>query len=174
MAVALNCIFIFAARVIDVSMLTIRTLMVVRGKRLQAALIGFFEVIVYIVALNRVVNSLDNPFYLFCYALGFATGNYVGSVLEEKMAIGDITVQIIPKTNGENIQEALRANGFGVTAVEGMGKEGPKQILHVGLKRKMLPKLIETMDSLDEDAFMTIMDAKSLRGGYVKHEQKSR
>ena len=90
------------------------------------------------------------------------------------MAIGDITVQIIPKTNGDNIQEALRANGFGVTAVEGMGKEGPKQILHVGLKRKMLPKLIETMDSLDEDAFMTIMDAKSLRGGYVKHEQKSR
>lgn len=174
MSVALNCIFIFTARVIDVSMLTIRTLMVVRGKRHQAALIGFFEVIVYIVALNRVVNSLDNPLNLFFYALGFASGNYVGSFIEEKMAIGDIAVQIIPKMNGDNIQQILRTNGFGVTAVEGMGKEGPKQILHVALKRKNLPKLIETIDSLDEDAFMTIMDAKSLRGGYIKYEQKSK
>lgn len=173
MSVALNCFFIFVARVLDVSMMTVRTLMVVRGQRLQAAAIGFVEALIYILALNRVVNTLDNPINLFFYALGFAVGNYMGSILEEKMAIGDITAQIIP-SNGANIQEILRSKGFGVTSMEGMGKEGPKQILIVALRRRNLPDLVETIDNIDKDAFITIIDAKGLRGGYITFGRKSK
>lgn len=81
-------LFIFLARVVDVSLATMRTLMLVRGKGLIAACIGFFEVMIYITALNKVVSGLDNPANLVVYALGFATGNFMGSYIEEKLAIG--------------------------------------------------------------------------------------
>ena len=92
-------LLIFLMRVCDVSLTTFRTLMVVQGRRVQAAFIGFFEVILYIVALGKVVSSLDDPINLLFYALGFATGNYVGITIENKIALGNLGAQIILKTD---------------------------------------------------------------------------
>ncbi|NPV42719.1 hypothetical protein H0A61_02836 [Koleobacter methoxysyntrophicus] len=167
-------LFIFFARVIDVSLMTTRTLMIVRGKRAYAAFIGFFEIIIYIIALNKVVNNLDNPANILAYALGFATGNYMGSFIEEKMALGNIAAQIIPKKNGDDLQEVLRDEGFGVTVLEGMGKEGTKKILNVALKRKNLPKLLDIVNRFDDGAFITVMDARTTRGGYFMQTHKSK
>jgi len=164
--------FIFFARVVDMSLSTLRTLMIMRSKRLEAAAIGFVEVIVYIVALNRVVGGLDNPANLLAYALGFATGNYVGITIEEKLAIGQIMVQIITK-NG-NLSRDLRDKGFGVTSVEGLGRTGSRFVLMVSLPRKSLNQLMELIDELDEDAFVMVMDTKSIRGGYFNHTAKSK
>src|SRR6056297_1513927 len=111
----LGSILIFLARVMDVSMGTIRTLMVVRGKRIYAALIGFFEVTIYIIALQKVVTSLDRPLNLIAYSLGLAAGNYFGSLLEEKMALGQISAQLIPGKNQQQMIKNLREAGFGVT-----------------------------------------------------------
>ncbi|HHW03252.1 MAG TPA: DUF2179 domain-containing protein [Thermoanaerobacterales bacterium] len=165
-------LFIFCARVVDVSLATIRTLMIVRGNRLQAAMIGFFEVIVYITALNRVVGGLNNPANLMAYALGFATGNYVGSFIEEKLAIGLITVQII--TRNSAMVESIRQKGFGVTVLEGMGKEGSRQVLMVSLSRKALPFLLELIEQEDKSAFVTVMDTKVTRGGYFKQTMNAK
>ncbi|MDN5311300.1 MAG: hypothetical protein PWQ68_273 [Thermoanaerobacteraceae bacterium] len=165
-------LFIFCARVVDVSLATIRTLMIVRGNRLQAAMIGFFEVIVYITALNRVVGGLNNPTNLMAYALGFATGNYVGSFIEEKLAIGLITVQII--TRNPAVVENIRQKGFGVTVLEGMGKEGSRQVLMVSLSRKALPFLLDLVEQEDQAAFVTVMDTKVTRGGYFKQTMKAK
>lgn len=165
-------LFIFCARVVDVSLATIRTLMIVRGNRLQAAMIGFFEVIVYITALNRVVGGLNNPANLMAYALGFATGNYVGSFIEEKLAIGLITVQII--TRNSAMVEGIRQKGFGVTVLEGMGKEGSRQVLMVSLSRKALPFLLELIEQEDKSAFVTVMDTKVTRGGYFKQTMNAK
>jgi len=77
MELILGYLFIFGARILDVSMATVRMLMIVRGKRLQAALIGFFEVIIYVVALGKVVSGLSDPGNLLAYALGFASANYI-------------------------------------------------------------------------------------------------
>ncbi|MDN5301295.1 MAG: hypothetical protein PWQ60_809 [Thermoanaerobacteraceae bacterium] len=165
-------LFIFCARVVDVSLATIRTLMIVRGNRLQAAMIGFFEVIVYITALNRVVGGLNNPANLMAYALGFATGNYVGSFIEEKLAIGLITVQII--TRNPAVVENIRQKGFGVTVLEGMGKEGSRQVLMVSLSRKALPFLLDLVEQKDQAAFVTVMDTKVTRGGYFKQTMKAK
>ncbi|QNO13686.1 DUF2179 domain-containing protein [Alkalicella caledoniensis] len=163
--------FIFVARVIDVSMATVRMLLIVKGRRLQAAVIGFFEVIVYIVALGRVVNSLDNPVNLLVYAFGFAAGNYVGIFLEEKLALGYIAVQVIPSENDIEIIEILRENGYGVTVVEGVGKNGIKNILNVYSQRKDLDKILTLVGERDPKAFTAIMDAKKTLGGYYRQQK---
>lgn len=165
-------LFIFCARVVDVSLATIRTLMIVRGNRLCAAIIGFFEVIVYITALNRVVGGLNNPANLLAYAIGFATGNYVGSFIEEKLAIGLTTIQII--TSKPEMVENIRQKGFGVTVLEGMGKEGSRQVLMVSMSRKSLPILMDIIEQCDQAAFITVMDTKAIRGGYFKQTMKAK
>lgn len=102
-------LFIFFARVSDVSLATIRTLMVVQGRRWQAALIGFFEVSIYVTALSKVVGNLDNPLNLLSYALGFACGNYLGITIENKIALGNLATQIIlNKPDNKELLQILR------------------------------------------------------------------
>ncbi|MEC9488292.1 MAG: DUF2179 domain-containing protein [Halanaerobium sp.] len=173
-ATVLGVLFIFFARVVDVSMATIRTLMIVRGKRLYAALIGFFEVTIYILALSRVVNSLDSPVNLLFYALGFSAGNYLGSFLEEKLAMGNISAQVIPSGHSREMAAILREEDYGVTEMEGMGREGVKNVLIISLKRKELPGMLALIEEVDEDCFVTIMDARTTRGGYFKPRRKAK
>lgn len=166
-------LFIFFARVLDVSLATIRTLMIVRGKGLIAASVGFFEVMIYVTALNKVVSGLSgNPASLIVYALGFATGNYMGSFLEEKLAIGLATIQVI--TRNEDLSEIIRKKGFGVTVVQGKGKEGIKDVLIVSLPRKELNNLLNFIQEFDRDAFVTIMDTRASKGGYFKQTMKDK
>jgi uncharacterized protein YebE (UPF0316 family) len=164
--VAIGYFLIFAARVLDMSMSTIRLLLIVRGKRFQAAAIGFFEVVIYVLALNMVVKNLDNIFNLLAYSLGFAFGNYVGSYVEEKMALGHVTVQVIPKGKDANMASELRNRGYGVTVVTGTGREGPRQLLIITVMRKRLPELMRVIDELDRDSFVTVMDTQSIHGGF--------
>ncbi|HHY92710.1 MAG TPA: DUF2179 domain-containing protein [Firmicutes bacterium] len=168
----LGYLFIFCARVVDMSGTTVRTILLVRGQRLIAAVIGFFEVTVYILALNRVVGKLNDPLNLLFYSLGFATGNYVGSIIEERVALGFVTVEIIPTVPGSDLAERLRRDGYGVTCFPAEGKEGPRLVLHVLVKRKRLPHLLETLTHQDEKAFYSIMDARSIHGGFFGRQGK--
>ena len=131
-----------------------------------------FEVIIYITALNKVVSGLNNPINLIVYALGFATGNFMGSYIEEKLAIGLTTVQII--TEREDICSKIRKMDFGVTALEGKGREGTKQVLLVSLPRKELNNLLNFIDRNDSAAFITIMDTRASKGGYFKQTMKNK
>ena len=165
-------LFIFGARIMDVSMATIRTLMVVQGRRKYAAIIGFFEVIIYITALGKVVNGLNNPLNLLAYALGFASGNYIGSYIEEKIALGNLTAQVILNDNDQSIVDELRGHGFGVTVIEGQGKDGPKNLLTIILKRKDMNKLHGILASHDKGAFITVSTTKLISGGYFTKIKK--
>lgn len=163
----LGYLFIFSARVVDVTLATMRTLMVVQGRKLQAALIGFFEVIIYITALGKVVDSLDNPLNLLAYGLGFATGTYVGIMVENKIALGNLAAQIILKTdNNMELIEILRENKFGVTVLEGQGKEGPREVLSVVFNRKDLNKLKGIVYKFEKKAFITVGSTNPISGGY--------
>ncbi len=158
---------IFISRVIDVSLATIRTLMVVQGRKVQAAVIGFFEVLVYILALGTVVSSLDNPINLLVYALGFAAGNYVGITIENKIALGNLGAQIILKTDdNKDLIGHLRANNFGITVMNGYGKDGPREVLTVALNRKDLMKLKNLVYEFDPKAFITVSSINPVSGGY--------
>lgn len=167
MGAFLGYALIFFARVLDVSLSTVRTLMVVQGRKIQAAAIGFFEVGVYVTVLGKVVNSLDNPLNLLAYCLGFAAGNYVGITIENKIALGNLSAQIIPGENTKDeLLEALRANGFGVTVLVGEGLKGSREIFNVVLNRKDLRKLREIVENIDKDAFLTVNNISPIRGGY--------
>lgn len=166
-------IFIFTARVIDVSLSTFRMLMVVQGRRGQAAFIGFFEVCIYIMALGKVVESLDNPINLLVYGLGFACGTYVGITIEGKIALGNLSAQIILKEDGnDELIGHLRENKFGVTVVRGYGKEGTREILSVAMNRKDLIKLKNIVYQYDPKAFITVNNINPVSGGYFSPVKK--
>lgn len=173
MEILFNFLFIFFARVIDVSLLTIRMLMIVRGKKYLAGILGFFEVTIYIVALGKVMNSLDNWLNILAYSLGFAVGNVVGSVIENKMALGTIMVRIVSqKTSYEELSSELRNMGFGVTMIEGVGKDGPVYMLDITLHRKELHGLMNYLKKTDAHAFVTVSDTRETRGGYIRRVGK--
>lgn len=169
MDLLLGYLFIFFARATDVSLATIRTIMVVRGKKLMAACIGFVEVTIYILAINKVLSGMDNLFNVFMYSLGFAAGNYIGVIFEEKMAIGTIVAQVVTKKDQEfEISNYLREKGYGVTITEGKGKEGEIDILKIVLDRKNLKSFEKDIMRFDDRAFITITDVRDIRGGYFQ------
>lgn len=163
----LGYLFIFFARIIDVSMSTVRTLMVVQGRKIQAAIIGFFEITIYVIVLGKVVSELNNIGNILSYALGFACGNYVGITIEEKIALGNLTAQVITSGNKkEELLTELRDKGFGVTVIQGLGKEGTRDILNITLNRRDLENLKEILKTYDDDAFITVSSTKPISGGY--------
>lgn len=147
--------------------------MVVQGRKVQAAMIGFFEVGVYVTILGKVVSSLDDPLNLLAYCFGFAAGNFVGITIENKIALGNLSAQIILKTsNNQELVDQLRQNGFGVTIMEGQGIEGPREVLTVALNRKDLTKLKNLVDSVDQKAYITVNSISPIRGGYFSSMKK--
>ena len=167
-----NLLFIFFGRAIDVSLATFRVLMIMRGERLRAAITGFFEVSIYILALGRVVHHLNDPWKIIAYALGFSCGTLAGGWLEERLAVGLNLVQVIPKTNSGKLICLLRQNNFGVTVLEGQGRSGPRHILNITTRRKELPRLLELLDKTDPQAFVTIFDARRTIGGFLQQDKK--
>ncbi|HEY8392391.1 MAG TPA: DUF2179 domain-containing protein [Capillibacterium sp.] len=165
-------LFIFFARICDVTLSTIRILMLTRGKRVLAAGLGFFEVSIYITALSAVVGNLDNPWKVLAYALGYSTGTLVGGYLEEKLAVGYTFVELVPKSHPAELTNALREENFGVTVLEGEGRSGPRYILNIILRRKDLPRLQRVIDRVDPEAFYTILDARGTKGGYIMGVKK--
>ena len=166
-------LFIFFARVTDVTLSTIRMLMVVQGRKVQAAIIGFFEVSIYVTALGKVVNSLDNIWNLLAYALGFACGNYIGITIENRIALGNLAAQVVLKAdNNDELVKKLRESGFGVTVLEGHGREGTREILNLAINRKDLDKLKGIVYDYDKDAFITTSSVNPISGGYFSTIKK--
>ena len=161
-------LFIFFAKIAHVSLSTVRILMLVRGKSLLAAAIGFFEAALFVLALKEVFLSTEHLWGVGVYSLGVAAGNYVGSVVEERMAVGFVTVQVVSLACAGSLVEGLRQEGFGVTVLEGCGKDGPHEILNVMVKRKDLSRVMDFVEKNDTHAFVTVMDTKKIVGGYFK------
>jgi uncharacterized protein YebE (UPF0316 family) len=164
----LECLFIFACRICDVSLTTIRTLMVVRGERVKASVLGFFEVLIYVNILSLVVSSMDNPIKVVSYCLGFAAGTFTGSIIEEKLAIGNIFVQIVTLKEPEQLADMLRSQGYGVTLLDGHGMKGDRHVLQVVVKRKAFPLLKSQVYNWDPNLFLTAFDTRMIKGGMIK------
>ncbi|KKM08989.1 hypothetical protein SY88_21315 [Clostridiales bacterium PH28_bin88] len=165
-------LLIFFARVVDVSLQTMRVLLLVRGKRPLAAAIGFFEVAIYVLALKYVVDRLNDPLSLVIYAMGFSAGNLVGGMIEEKVALGHLTVQVISMCRPLELAEFLRQEGYGVTVLKGEGREGTHFLLNIILSRKDLPKVMDIVNRWDCQAFVTVLDARATKGGIFTRKGK--
>lgn len=164
----LELLFIFFARVIDVSLGTIRMILVIRGDKLPAAIIGFFEILVYTIALGMVVGALDDPIKLVTFCAGFSLGILVGSMIEERLALGFRGIQVIIDRDQCYIVDELREEGFPVTCWEATGKAGPKTVLTMVVKRNMASAVVDKIYTKDPTAFVVFMEPKQFRGGYIK------
>jgi uncharacterized protein YebE (UPF0316 family) len=148
---------IFFLRICDVTLDTMRIIFMTKGFKNLAPVIGFFEILIWIVAISRTMQNLNNNWLCYiAYAGGFATGNYVGMLLDEKLAIGHEIIRIIAKLNSGDITGTLRAAGYGVTTVNAKGMGGDVEILYVVVNRKNLKNAIEIIEKQNPGAFFTI------------------
>ncbi len=154
-------IFIFCARLTDVSLGTIRTIMVVRGSRVLAPILGFFEVSIWLLAISGVITHLDRWYNVVAYASGFAAGNAAGIILEQKLAIGMQALRLISRTKSAAVAAGLRLAGFGVTEIKGHGLEGTVSISFVVVPRRDTPTVIKVARNIDPDVFATVEDVRS-------------
>ncbi len=159
-------LMIFGLRVTDMSLDTLRMLFVMRGRKGIAWTLGFFEAGIYIVAITRVLSNLNNPLTILGYAAGFATGNVVGILIEERLAIGHIQMSIVSSARGAALAEALREAGFAVTEVSARGKDGMVHMLNASVLRKDVPNVERVVHEVDAEAFVTSADVRPVRHGF--------
>ncbi|OJV66052.1 MAG: hypothetical protein BGO41_08975 [Clostridiales bacterium 38-18] len=161
-------LFIVFAKVIEVSMATVRMVLITKGERKIGAVIAFFEVSLWVVLVSTVLdNIMENPLKIVAYALGFSLGNYIGSWVEEKIGIGLAEIQVILKEeHGEIVVDNLRDQGYAVTVLRGEGKNHPRYVLLMYVQRKKIKECANFIKSIQENAVITVSDKKSLYGGY--------
>ena len=158
-------VLIFTARIIDVSLGTLRIIFISRDKRFLAPLMGFFEVLIWLLAISQIFKNLANPLCYIAYAAGFAGGNFVGMAIENRLAIGMQVVRIIAKSGSEDMIAKLKARGYGLTVIGGEGAVGPVKVIFTLIKRKDLPELVEIIQAINPKAFYTVEDVRMAKEG---------
>jgi uncharacterized protein YebE (UPF0316 family) len=157
--------FIFLARVGDVSLGTFRTINIYRGHKYIASFIGFFEIIIWLVAAAQVLTNLDQWYLALAYAGGFAVGNFVGMWIEGRFAIGNELVRCI-SFNRDVLAEKIRSEGFKVVSFDGeSGENTAVELLLIIEKRRNVPSLIKLIKKLDHTAVYSVSDVKSVYEG---------
>jgi uncharacterized protein YebE (UPF0316 family) len=152
---------IVLARITDVSLDTIRMVSVIQGRRAFAAVLGFFEAVVYICAVAKVLLNMNQPVYAIAYGLGFAIGTYLGMVIEQRLAFGKQLVFLLtPK--GPELAELLRAGNFQVAEIKGHIREGDRTILCVEILRREVQKLIRLASAVDERCDFILHDIRQV------------
>ena len=162
----LFALIIFFLRVADMALDTIRVLFVVRGKKAIVWVLGFFQSLIFVVAIGSVLTELDNVLNVLGYATGFATGNLVGMLIEQRLAIGHILVTIISSNRGAYIAERLRSGGYAVTEIAGRGRNGTVFELHASVLRKDVANVETIVLEADPQAFITAEDVRPVRRGF--------
>lgn len=166
----LTCLKIFCARILDVSLGTVRTIVTVKGNRLFASLIGFFEVMIWYVIVKEVLNTPENSLWLgISYALGFATGTYIGAYISEKFISGNFGIQVITSNNSMELVYVLREAGYAVSVIDVRGKnEGNKHLLFIEINKKSFNHLNKLIKEIDKEAFVVVNETKFVLNGYIK------
>lgn len=162
-----GALLIFALRIVDVSLDTMRVIFAIRGKRLVAAVLGFFIALIWLVAVSNAVRHVDSIWHLLGYAGGYATGTFVGVTIERFVAYGIAMVRVISRHHGIEIAEALRARGYGATEFAGQGREGRVELVTAVVQRGHVDEVLDIIEKWDPDAFVTVEEPKVMRGGLV-------
>ena len=165
-------ILIILSRIADQSIGTIRLIFVSKGYKYLAPLLGFFEVIIWLIAVGQIIQQLDNVLYYIAYGLGFAAGNYIGIIIEERLSLGTVVVRIIPSKDTSKLVEFLVKENFGLTMMDAMGSRGSVKVILTVIPRKNLKSLVEIINRFNPNAFYSIEEVKSVSyGGQVPGSQ---
>lgn len=157
--VVLVCLLIIAGRIGDVSLGTLRIVAIVQGYRALAWALGFAEVLIWIFVVGKVIHNLDQPLYAACYALGFATGNYIGLTIEQWVSIGRQVVRVFTR-RGPELARSLREEGVPVTVFTGEGRDQAVHMLFTAAARRDIPHILRRVRQLDPSCFYVVDDIR--------------
>lgn len=156
---------IFLARICDVSLGTIRIILIGKGLKKIAPILGFIESFIWVIAVSQIMLNLNNFYYYIAYSLGYATGTYVGIILEEKLSLGYVIIRIITYRDATELVNHLRSSRQPATVLDAEGEQGPVKLIFIVLKRSNSRYLIESIKKFNPNAFYTIEDVKFVSGG---------
>lgn len=153
-------LLIFFARIADVSLGTLRITMVSRGYKWESAILGFFEVLIWVIVVAQLLTNLDHWVNYIAYAAGFSAGTFMGLYIEDKMKVGTVLVRIITLQKSHDIIEALKEAGVAVTSMDAKGGFNDVKVIFTVLKRKKLNKVFDIVKEIDPEAFFSTEDVK--------------
>ncbi len=156
MQVFVDLLLIFVLRLLDVGMATVRIVLLGRGRRGPAAVLGFFEALVWVLAIARVFDGIDDPARMIAFALGFAAGTYAGSVVEEWMALGQSLIRIVTPVDSDPVAPLLRDHGYGATVLNGDGRSGEVRVTFCVLPRRDVYSVTAMIYKANPEAYVTI------------------
>lgn len=171
MELFVTCLTIFFARICDVSLGTIRVIMVGKGKSKIAFCIAFVEIMIwFLVAKDALTSTSDTPWIMISYALGYSCGTFLGSFLSEKFVRGNLGVQVVMSDQNHDIIDKIREEGYAVSVVDvkGKDKETGKYMMFIEINKKRFDHLRELIKSLDPKAFIVVNETKYVQNGYIK------
>ena len=170
----IGAVLIFLARIVDVSIGTLRIILVARDHRLWSSVLGFFEVLIWLLAISQIVTNLTSIELYIGYAAGFAAGTYVGMTIERKLSIGTLLVRVVVPGVADRLVESLAGAGHRVTEVAGEGAHEPVTIIFTIIKRSSLPKVIAAVQAFDPAAFYTVEDVRMARMATAPEDSSAR
>jgi len=164
-SVAVTFVLIVLARICDVTLDTLRTVGIVQGRRVFAAILGFFEAVIYVCAVAKVLLNMDHPIYALAYGLGYGLGTFLGITIEQRLAFGLQVVSLFTR-NGAELAKDMISAGYRVAEVRGHIRDAEVTILCVEIPRKQVPTLIHHAATIDEECFCVVNDVRVAR--YLK------
>lgn len=165
-------LLIFLARIADVSLGTLRIIMLSKGKKTIAPILGFFEVLIWIVAISKIIQNLDNVVNYIAYAAGFAAGNYVGMIIEEKLAMGVMIVRVITSRETPKLITNLQSKGYGLTVVDAQGSKEKVNVIYTVIQRQNLQDVINIIQKHNPKAFYSVEDVRLINEGIFPHAKE--
>lgn len=165
-------LLIIGINIVYVSTNTLRTILVIKGQKIIASIISMFEVGVYLFGLTIVLKNLDEPINIIAYCIGYGAGVYIGSRIEQYLALGYVEIQIIVDSVDQNLPSLLREKGYGVTLWNAEGKDGVRLVLHVLAKRNNEKKLLKFITEVAPNAFVISYEPKNFIGGFLTNNSR--
>lgn len=162
----LTPLLIFCARLTDVSLATLRIIMLSRGHQKLAPFLGFFEILIWLIAIRQIFQHLDNWLAFVAYAAGFASGTALGMAIERRLAIGLIAVRVIATNEASLIVDELRKRDFGVTSFAAEGKRRGVKLIYTIIPRKKLNDALDVIRDHNPKAFVSTSDVRSVNEGF--------
>lgn len=158
-------ILIFLSRIFDVTLGTLRIIFVNRGMLYLAPIVGFFEVLIWLIVISQIMQNISSPINYIAYAAGFAAGNFVGILIEHKLAIGVTLIRIITRKKASELLTDFRLKGYSVINVPAVANSGDVEIIFLPARRKDISRIIETVKIYNPNALYTIEDVRQLSYG---------
>jgi len=153
-------LLIFAARICDVSLDTLRILFINRNLRYWAAICGFFGVFIWLLVIRQIFQQINNPLCFIAYPAGFATGNVVGLIIENRISLGKVIVRIITHLEADELVSRLRSDGYGLTVLEATGASGPVKLIFIVMERNDIPRIVGTIKKYNPHTFYSVEDVR--------------